>query len=109
MKYYYQGDAIDKIARYNAQTGVWSGFTRYRYDKDSDTWIADVYQSTRYQEKNNTGYNYKQVDDAAYKKVCTLTREQVKAMQIDRNKDADPSTYYIYDMTVQPGTKVTGE
>ncbi len=109
VKYYYQYNEIGKIARYNAQTGVWSGFTRYRYDKDSDTWIADVYQSTRYQEKNNTGYNYKQVDDATYKKACTLTREQVKAMQIDRNKDVDPSTYYIYDMTVQPGTKVTGE
>lgn len=110
VKYYYQYSEMDQTVRYDAQTGVWSGFTRYRYDKDSDSWIADIYQSTQYREKTENGWGrYNKVDDAAYKKTCTLTREQVQAMQIDRNKDIDPSTYYIYDMTVQPGTKVTGE
>lgn len=104
MEYLYNYTPVDKLSNYDAATGVWSGFMRYNYDKDSGTWIASVYTGTTC--RNKTTYQYYAVDDEDFKAACTLTLEDVKAMGIDRNANSDPASYYNYDMTVPPGTKV---
>lgn len=103
-EYLYDYSGIDKESRYNADTGVWSGFTKYSYDKESGTWIASVYKNSVC--RDHETYEYSYIEDEDFKKACTLTLEEVKAMSVDRNANLDPVTYYNYDMTVAPGTKV---
>lgn len=103
-QYLYNSRSIDKATNYNASTGVWSGFTRYNYDKESNTWIANVYTNSSCRDTQT--YTSSSIDDEAFKAACTLTLEEVKAMMIDKNANTDPVSYYNYDMTVSPGTKV---
>lgn len=103
-KYYYNYSSIDNATNYDANTGVWSGYVRYNFDSESNTWISDIYTSSRcYDTETRT---YTNIEDAAFKEACTLTAEEVKAMQVDKNANLDPTSYYNYDMTVEPGTKV---
>ena len=47
-------------------------------------------------------------DDPEYgesvRAACTITMEEALAMNLDRNTNVDPTEYYIYDMTEEPGT-----
>ena len=36
--------------------------------------------------------------------MVTLTPDEVKALKVDRNTDAVPDKYFVYDMTEEPGT-----
>lgn len=103
-RYLYNYSPIEQASKYNASTGVWSGFTRFNYDSDSNTWIASIYNNSKY--RDTTTGRYVSIEDEAFKAACTLTPEEVAAMNIDRNANIDPASYYIYDMTVSPGTKV---
>lgn len=103
-QYLYNYNTIDKIKTYDASTGVWSGFMRYNYDAESNAWIASVYTNSRC--KDTETYKYSSIEDEEFKAACTLTLDDVKAMMVDRNANVDPTSYYNYDMTVSPGTKV---
>lgn len=95
---------ISSATNYDPVTGVWNGFIRYNYDEESGTWISNIYtNSQRWDEESRT---YIKIEDEDFKAACTLTAEEVAEMQIDRNANEDPVSYYNYDMTVEPGTKV---
>lgn len=104
MEYLYNYTLVDKLSNYDVATGVWSGFMRYSYDKDSGTWIASVYRNSTC--RDNETREYSSIEDETFKDACTLTLDEVKAMGIDKNANSDPASYYNYDMTVPPGTKV---
>lgn len=98
--YYYNYDAMDEVSRYNAETGVWSGFTTYYYDSGSQTWKADILNRIKYREE----YNYKDIEDQNFIDACTITRDEALAMNLDANTDKEPENYYIYDRVTRPGT-----
>ena len=107
-KYVYNYSDIEEADDYDSSTGVWKGLTYFFYDKDSDTWIASIYNRSKCVEDNdNNSYyrNYTDIDDEEFKDACTLTRDEVKAMNIDRNANTDPAEFYYYDMVHKPGTK----
>lgn len=89
---------------YDKSTGVWSGFMQYSYDAKSNTWIASVYRESKYWDTESG--TYLPIEDEDFKAACTLTLEEVEAMQVDRNSNVEPGSYYIYDMTMPPGTRV---
>ncbi len=103
-KYMYNYSDLSKQTNYNAETGVWSGFTFYRYDEATGTWIADVKSRINYRDDN---YKYHECDDADFIKACTLTAEDVANMSVDKNADVLPSAYFDYTETVPPGTPGT--
>ena len=98
--YYYNYKSIDKVEEYNKDTGVWKGFTTFRYDADTKTWKAGILSSIKY--KDSTGY--KAVDDQDFIDACTITMDEAKSMNLDANTDIAPKNYYIYDRVTEPGT-----
>ena len=101
--YYYTGQTMDKVSRYNAETGIWSGFMTYRYDSKSQTWKAtDLLNCIRYFNEDNK--QYKSIDDPYFVDACTITMDEALAMNLDANTDKEPSSYYIYDQVTSPGT-----
>ncbi|SER09623.1 Putative cell wall binding repeat-containing protein [Lachnospiraceae bacterium NE2001] len=100
-KYNYSTLTDDK---YNASTGLWKGYTTFRYDETSGNWIADVYTNTTYYEK---GVGYKPCEDADFVDACTLTPDEVTALKVDKNTSTTPDSYLIYDKLTAPGTPFT--
>lgn len=103
-QYKYQYRDIDQLENYDADTGVWDGFTWYQYDPATQTWTTQIYTYSMCFDEA-TG-QYSAIEDAAFKDACILTKDEVKAMGIDKNANIDPVSYYNYDKTVPPGTKV---
>ena len=101
--YYYNYSTMDKAGIYNAETGVWSGFMTYRYDSETGTWKSNLLTAVKYKE----GYSYKSIEDKDFIDACTITLDEAKAMEIDKNTDKEPESYYIYDRVTQPGTHYT--
>lgn len=99
--YYYNNQTIDKVSRYNAETGIWSGFMAYQYDSKSQTWKADILDCIKYYSED---YGYKSIDDKYFIDACTITMNEALAMNLDANTDKEPSSYYIYDQVTSPGT-----
>lgn len=104
--YYYNGQMMDKVSRYNAETGKWSGFMAYQYDSKSQTWKADILDCIKYYGKD---YKYKSIDDQNFIDACTITMDEALAMNLDANTDREPSSYYIYDQVTSPGTYHSAE
>ncbi|MBR3057720.1 MAG: DUF4214 domain-containing protein [Clostridiales bacterium] len=101
-EYWYNGTIVDDSIS-NPTTGVWKGYTTFRYDEESGNWIARQLNEATYYE-NGTGYL--KCTDQDFIDACTLTPEEVAEMNLDRNTDVDPTEYYVYDETVAPGTYV---
>ena len=99
--YYYNYQTMDKVSRYNAETGKWSGFMAYQYDSKSQTWKADILDCIKYYSED---YKYKGIDDQNFIDACTITMDEALAMNLDANTDKEPSSYYIYDRVTSPGT-----
>ena len=79
---------------------------RYVYNSDDDMWYAAVdeiaggcasYAVAKTLVENGAL-------DASYLGMLSLTRDQVKALNVDRNTDTIPSQGYIFDGTAVPGT-----
>nr|WP_316622869.1 dockerin type I repeat-containing protein [uncultured Ruminococcus sp.] len=79
---------------------------RYVYNSDDDMWYAAVdeiaggcasYAIAKTLVENGAL-------DASYLGMLSLTRDQVKALNVDRNTDTIPSQGYIFDGTAVPGT-----
>lgn len=101
----YNRKDINTLGKYDYETGVWNDFVCYNYDADTQTWVATLYLGSQYWDSTNREYT--DIDDETFKADCTLTMEEVKAMGIDRNANVDPSSYYNYNMEVEPGTYET--
>lgn len=99
--YYYNYQTMDKVSRYNAETGKWSGFMAYQYDSKSQTWKADILDCIKYYSED---YKYKEIEDQNFIDACTITMDEALAMNLDANTDKEPSSYYIYDQVTSPGT-----
>lgn len=98
--YYYEYNTMDKVSRYNAETGVWSGFMTYSFDSESQTWTADILNYIMYREGNT----YKSIEDQNFIDACTITMDEALAMNLDANTNQEPKSYYIYDQVTSPGT-----
>lgn len=101
--FYYNGETMDKVSRYNAETGKWSGFMTYRYNSENQTWKAtDLLNCITYIDEDNK--QRKWLDDPSFVDACTITMDEALAMNLDANTDKEPSSYYIYDQVTSPGT-----
>ncbi|MCR5701645.1 MAG: leucine-rich repeat domain-containing protein [Lachnospiraceae bacterium] len=103
--YLYNYSSIDKATNYNKETGVWSGFTTFNYDKESKTWKASILNSITYRADNK----YNKIEDQDFVDTCTITMDEAKEMEIDKNTNTEPECYYIYDMVTPPGTYHSGK
>ena len=104
-KYNYSEDITSSM--YDSATGTWKGFSRFYYDSTSETWKSTLIDQIYYYDKDKRSTVYLKDDPtlgAAVVDACTITKDEAKAMNIDRNTNTDPTEYYIYDMTVEPGT-----
>lgn len=102
-KYLYKGSDIYSVSGYDADTGIWKGLMTYKYDKKSGNWISDIYSQFGYEDENGNSHL---IEEPEFKDAMTLTLDEIKTMNIDRNANIDPVSYYNYDGTVPPGTKV---
>ena len=96
----YNYKTLDKVDNYNQETGVWKGFTTFRYNAESKTWKADLLKYITYKDDNKSIA----IDDKDFVDACTITMDEAKEMNIDKNTDKDPENYFIYDMISEPGT-----
>ena len=100
----YNGTNIGELPEYDAASGTWNGYVRYRYQKDQQRWLADFNYSLYYYD--DEGYQYHYADESPEMlEALSLTKDQVTAMKVDRNANTDPSSYKIFDMKSAPGTK----
>lgn len=104
-EYFYNGMPIEEETAYNPVTGVWSGFMKFCYDEYSDTWIASIYDETLCRDKDTR--EFLRIEDEVFVDACVLTFDEVKNMQIDKNANSYPESFYRYDQLVPPGTKGT--
>lgn len=96
---------LNNKAFYNSETGVWYGYMTYKYDESSDTWIS-VLKDYLYYQDGQGGWN--NMTDEDFIRACTLTRDDLAKIQVDKNTNKLPEAYYIYDMKVEPGTVNAG-
>ena len=107
--------------------------TEYKYDYDTGKYVSYSTVTSVEIKKNNILFNYSSDDniwtasygsfengyayydkikefvekgqlDKKYLDMVTLTPDEVKALKVDRNTDAVPDKYFVYDMTEEPGT-----
>ena len=94
---------------YDVSKGVFSGFTTFYYDANTDSWkprdfeardflIYDYDTRTATYLKDDPTYGPALVD------ALTITHDEALKMGLDKNTNKDPSSYYIYDCTAEPGT-----
>ncbi len=105
-KYTYIGDKLSDCG-YDAKSKVWSGFTEYRFDEATNTWKNLLIDWICYYDSNLNQYVYLKDDPTygpAFVDDCTITVEEALAMHLDANTNVDPSEYYVFDMTEEPGT-----
>ena len=98
----YEGNAFND---YDPETGIWKGYITFTYDQLSGNWIASGFAGRVFY-KDADGVRRK-LESEEYINAITITREEAKAMGVDRNTNVDPTDYYIYDMVTPPGTKKT--
>ena len=96
---------IKNFPEYDAETGVWHDYVHFKYHSDTQTWVATIYETTKYWDSENR--RHCEINDPTYVDACTLTLEEAKAMGIDRNANTDPSSYYNFNRRVEPGTYET--
>ena len=110
-KYEYNWHDLSE-AGYDSAKGIWKGFSRFYYDSSTKTWKSSLLDEIYYYDYSIYDYVYLKDDPTygeAFVDACTITMEEAKAMNIDCNTDTDPTEYYIYDMTVEPGTYYKSE
>lgn len=98
--YYYDGNTMDNVSRYNMETGVWSGFVKYSYYEKKQIWRADILNKVMYRENKTL----KDIEDQNFIDACVITMDEAFAMGLDANTDREPEDYYIYDQVTSPGT-----
>lgn len=92
---YPKADIIIRNMNYVNMKGMEKcGDVRFKYDESSGTWKSTAY---------TLGNPYNS-DEIVYPDEFMLTREQVEALEVDKNRDIDPSAGFIYDGSVEPGT-----
>ena len=103
--YYCGGRTMDKVEQYNPETGVWSGFMRYWYDSESQTWKSTLLATIDYRDDDHI---YKRIEDQDFIDAFTITMDEALAMNLDANTDKEPENYYIYNRVTSPGTYYSG-
>ena len=95
----------DPLEGYDKETGIWKGYTTFTYDEDSENWIAGSIRNSVYY-KGEDGEMHP-LETEEFLDATTITLEEAKSMNLDRNKDVDPTEYYVYDKKTPPGTLVS--
>ena len=78
----------------------------FNYSSDDNIWMASYgsfENGYAYYDKIKEFVEKGQLDKK-YLDMVTLTPDEVKALKVDRNTDAVPDKYFVYDMTEEPGT-----
>lgn len=73
------------------------GDVEYNYNEETGTWISDAFRK-----EHATWWTVDPDDEIPDDMI--LTQEEVKALNVDRNTNKIPSSGYIYDGSVMPGT-----
>ena len=73
------------------------GDVKFSYNKKTNTWVS--YDYTKENPYWGTVVPYEELPDE-----MILTQKEVKALKVDRNTNRLPSSGYIYDGSVKPGT-----
>jgi len=105
-KYTYFSVTVSECG-YDKKTGIWSGFTGYYYDETSDTWKNQLLDVIMYYDPDLQQVVYLKDDPVygpAFVDDCTITVAEALSMGLDANTNIDPSEYYVFDMTEEPGT-----
>ncbi len=102
---------------YNKDTGVWEGYMWFLYDKNTDSWKMNEFESydhhTIYFDHGLGNYGGEAISDPTFLDRSEITMNEVLNVNdggeydIDRNTNKEPSNFLIYDMTVEPGTPGT--
>ena len=80
----------------DAYNDVYTEDIKFKYDETKDAWYAINLTGDILINVNQTKYDYPE--------EFILTREEVEAMDVDRNTNIMPENGLIYDGTVEPGT-----
>ena len=104
--------------KYNYDTGKYVSYSTvtsveikknnvlFDYSSDDNIWTASYgsfENGYAYYDKIKEFVEKGQLDKK-YLDMVTLTPDEVKALKVDRNTDAVPDKYFVYDMTEEPGT-----
>ena len=104
--------------KYNYDTGKYVSYSTvtsveikknnvlFDYSSDDNIWMASYgsfENGYAYYDKIKEFVEKGQLDKK-YLDMVTLTPDEVKALKVDRNTDAVPDKYFVYDMTEEPGT-----
>ena len=104
--------------KYNYDTGKYVSYSTvtsveikknnvlFNYSSDDNIWTASygsIENGYAYYDKIKEFVEKGQLDKK-YLDMVTLTPDEVKALKVDRNTDAVPDKYFVYDMTEEPGT-----
>ncbi len=91
----------DIMIRNMSYTDKWGkqacGDVIFSYDEETDTWFSRAWAS--FSSFTSAVYSYEELPDD-----MILTQEEVRAMNVDGNADLLPTSGYIYDGSVYPGT-----
>ena len=103
--------------KYNYDTGKYVSYSTvtsveiiennvlFNYSSDDNIWTASYgsfENGYAYYDKIKEFVEKGQLDKK-YLDMVTLTPDEVKALKVDRNTDAVPDKYFVYDMTEEPG------
>ena len=102
-RYVYKARPLSECG-YDSTTGKFKGYYTYYYHADKEAWdLNDFTGYVFYKDEN--GKEVYIDDNEEFKDSLTITMEEAKAMNLDKNTNVDPSSFLIYDMKSEPGTK----
>lgn len=107
QSYCYNYGSVDLSQYYDADTGVWKGYTTFYYNSSKDAWVASICNNVQIRTKSDSrwsGYTYDNVSEDVQKKF-TLTEDQLVNMGVDKNVNTLPSSGFIYDESAPAGTR----
>ena len=92
---------------YDYDTGIWKGYVEFIYDSETECWVArdftEDWNGGIYC-LDSDGRTRISLNSEEYLDAITITMDEAKAMNLDRNTNVDPEEYYNYDGTEEPGT-----
>ncbi len=100
---------LDNNLGYDPETGVWKGFSYFKYDVNTNSWnfyYFHSYDGARVSITNGlyVGNTDNELTDAGFIDACEITLEEAKSMGVDKNNNVEPPEFLIYDQTEEPGT-----
>ena len=101
------GKYIDHSGMYDASSGKWKGIVRFNYSSATNSWVCTLINDVYYYDSDLKKTVYLKNDPVygqAFTDACMITMEEALSMNLDANSNKLPDSYYVYDMSEEPGT-----